>query len=83
MRVRTAVVGTAGFEPATSCSQSRRAAKLRYVPWRDRPAGAARHAPSVGHRTTDVSSAPPMPVASRRCQPCVSLSSTWAAARST
>jgi hypothetical protein len=25
-------VGTAGFEPATSCSQSRRAAKLRYVP---------------------------------------------------
>jgi hypothetical protein len=25
-------VGKAGFEPATSCSQSRRAAKLRYFP---------------------------------------------------
>ena len=27
-------VGEAGFEPATSCSQSRRAAKLRYSPFR-------------------------------------------------
>ena len=26
------LVGAAGFEPATSCSQSRRAAKLRYAP---------------------------------------------------
>jgi hypothetical protein len=25
-------VGAAGFEPAASCSQSRRAAKLRYAP---------------------------------------------------
>ncbi len=25
-------VGAAGFEPTTSCSQSRRAAKLRYAP---------------------------------------------------
>ena len=32
MLVGTTLVGTAGFEPATSCSQSRRAAKLRYVP---------------------------------------------------
>ena len=26
------MVGTTGFEPATSCSQSRRATKLRYSP---------------------------------------------------
>ena len=26
------MVGTTGFEPATSCSQSRRATKLRHVP---------------------------------------------------
>ena len=26
------LVGAAGFEPATSCSQSRRATKLRYAP---------------------------------------------------
>lgn len=26
------VIGIAGFEPATSCSQSRRATKLRYIP---------------------------------------------------
>ena len=26
------MVGAAGFEPATSCSQSRRAARLRYAP---------------------------------------------------
>jgi hypothetical protein len=26
-------VGTAGSEPATSCTQGRRAARLRYVPW--------------------------------------------------
>ncbi len=26
------LVGAAGFEPATSCSRSRRAAKLRYAP---------------------------------------------------
>ena len=31
-KVLVKCVGTAGFEPATSCSQSRRAAKLRYVP---------------------------------------------------
>ena len=31
--LRTAgVVGMAGFEPAASCSQSRRATKLRYIP---------------------------------------------------
>jgi hypothetical protein len=28
------VVGTAGFEPATPCSQSRCAAKLRHVPYK-------------------------------------------------
>jgi hypothetical protein len=28
----TTLVGMAGFEPATFCSQSRRAAKLRYIP---------------------------------------------------
>ena len=27
-------VGMRGFEPRTSCSQSRRAAKLRYIPFR-------------------------------------------------
>ena len=27
------VVGTTGFEPATSCSQSKRATKLRHVPY--------------------------------------------------
>ena len=27
------MVGVAGFEPATSCSQSRRATRLRYTPW--------------------------------------------------
>ena len=27
------LVGAAGFEPATSCSQSRRATKLRYAPF--------------------------------------------------
>jgi hypothetical protein len=26
------LVGMTGFEPATSCSQSRRATKLRYIP---------------------------------------------------
>ena len=26
------LVGAAGFEPATSCSQSKRATKLRYAP---------------------------------------------------
>ena len=26
------LVGAAGFEPATSCSQSRRATRLRYAP---------------------------------------------------
>ena len=31
-------VGLAGFEPATSCSQSRRATKLRYSPMRERAA---------------------------------------------
>ena len=30
------VVGTAGFEPTTPCSQSRCATKLRYVPCRTR-----------------------------------------------
>ena len=30
--VSDAVVGAAGFEPATSCSQSRRATGLRYAP---------------------------------------------------
>src|SRR5918992_176995 len=36
------MVGTAGFEPATSASRTLRATKLRYVP--NRPAGAgARH----------------------------------------
>ena len=29
---RKNMVGTTGFEPATSCSQSRRATKLRHVP---------------------------------------------------
>jgi hypothetical protein len=27
-----AIIGMTGFEPATSCSQSRRATKLRYIP---------------------------------------------------
>ena len=31
-RILILVVGAAGFEPATSCSQSRRATKLRYAP---------------------------------------------------
>jgi hypothetical protein len=26
------LIGMTGFEPATSCSQSRRATKLRYIP---------------------------------------------------
>ncbi len=39
----TTVVGTTGFEPATSCSQSRRATKLRYVPLA--PGGACRPVP--------------------------------------
>ena len=30
------MVGTTGFEPATSCSQSRRATRLRYTPGRSR-----------------------------------------------
>jgi len=30
------VVGMAGFEPATSSSRTRRAAKLRYIPATDR-----------------------------------------------
>ena len=29
-------VGVTGFEPATYCSQSNRATKLRYTPWRKR-----------------------------------------------
>jgi hypothetical protein len=28
------LVGAAGFEPTTSCSQSRRDTGLRYAPWR-------------------------------------------------
>jgi uncharacterized protein (DUF1015 family) len=28
-------IGAAGFEPATSCSQSRRATRLRHAPWAD------------------------------------------------
>lgn len=32
--VRMKMVGTTGFEPATSCSQSRRATRLRHVPTR-------------------------------------------------
>ena len=50
------LVGTAGFEPATSCSQSRRAAKLRYVPVVDRrrtilmPPARSFIRDSVGHR---------------------------------
>ena len=31
------LVGETGFEPATSCSQSRRATRLRHSPTRDRP----------------------------------------------
>ena len=31
-RPRTCIVGMAGFEPATPCSQSRCATKLRYIP---------------------------------------------------
>jgi hypothetical protein len=31
-RFRLAKIGMTGFEPATSCSQSRRATKLRYIP---------------------------------------------------
>ena len=30
---RTPAVGAPGFEPGTSCSQSRRATKLRHAPW--------------------------------------------------
>ncbi len=30
--VRSDTIGAAGFEPATSCSQSRRATGLRYAP---------------------------------------------------
>ena len=29
-----ALVGVAGFEPTISCSQSRRATKLRHTPWK-------------------------------------------------
>ena len=37
----TGLVGAEGFEPPTSCSQSRRATRLRYAPIRSdaRPAG--------------------------------------------
>lgn len=28
------MVGAAGFEPTISCSQSRRATKLRHTPWK-------------------------------------------------
>ena len=42
-------VGLAGFEPATSCSQSRRATKLRYSPMRERAA----HPPQDTHPTPD------------------------------
>ena len=31
-RMRTVIVGVAGFEPTTSCSQSRRDTGLRYTP---------------------------------------------------
>ena len=31
------LVGTTGFEPATSCSQSRRATRLRHVPTSKQP----------------------------------------------
>src|SRR5437763_12414565 len=31
-RTRSTMVGAAGFEPATFCSQSRRATRLRYAP---------------------------------------------------
>ena len=30
---RFAAIGVTGFEPAASCSQSRRSAKLSYTPW--------------------------------------------------
>lgn len=36
------VVGAAGFEPTISCSQSRRATKLRYAPKRRRGAPRSR-----------------------------------------
>ena len=32
IELRPHMVGTTGFEPAASCSQSRRATKLRHVP---------------------------------------------------
>ncbi len=46
-RPRRVSVGLAGFEPATPCSQSRCAAKLRYSPWSDIVA------PSTEFRRTD------------------------------
>ena len=34
VRLLEASVGMAGFEPAFSCAQGRRIARLSYIPWR-------------------------------------------------
>ncbi len=36
-RLKRKLVGVEGFEPPTSCSQSRRATRLRYTPRRPEP----------------------------------------------
>jgi hypothetical protein len=67
------VVGVEGFEPPTSCSQSRRATRLRYTPESDAtPHARAKHyTPRAGLQSTDVGrvAAPPP----RRVRPRSSL----------